>query len=210
MGTAGFVVLFEIHAEPMKPPPTRVQSSARLLVAAGWVLLLQACGDGGGGSPTSPTVTPNRAPVVSGIACSPCQGTTATVGTEVTFSVDVRDPDGDALTYSWSVTGGEIVGTDDREVLTWRPPSDLTEVEVSVVVTDGSGGAGYVHGDRGRESSAGDLQGSSARHGASSWPSPAAGRLPSLRTPAIPMMTRSRTPGASPGEKSLGRTTSPS
>ena len=34
----------------MKPPCTRAQPSGRLLVAAGFVLvLLQACGDGGGG-----------------------------------------------------------------------------------------------------------------------------------------------------------------
>ncbi len=127
----------------MKTPCTRAQPSGRLLAAAGLVLVvLQACGDGGGGSPVSPTVTPNRPPVVSGIACSPCESSTATVGTEVTFSVDVRDPEGDALTYSWSVTGGEIVGPNDQEVLTWRPPSDLAEVEVSVLVTDGRGGQG--------------------------------------------------------------------
>lgn len=127
----------------MKTPYTRVQPSGRLPAAACFVLLvLQACGDGGGGSPVAPTVTPNRSPVVSGIACSPCVSSTATVGTEVRFSVDVHDPEGDALTYSWSVTGGEIVGPNDQEVLTWRPPSDLAEVEVSVVVTDGRGGQG--------------------------------------------------------------------
>lgn len=125
----------------MKALCTRAQPSGRLLPAAGVVLVvLQACGDGGGGSPASPTVTPNRPPAISGIACSPCESSTATAGTDVTFSVDVSDPDGDALTYSWSVTAGEIVGSDDQDVLTWRPPSEPQEVEVSVVVTDGRGG----------------------------------------------------------------------
>ena len=127
----------------MKTPCTRAQPSGRLPAAAGFLLaILQACGDGGGESPVSPTVTSNRPPAISGIACSPCVSSTATVGTEVTFSVDVRDPEGDALTYSWSVTGGEIVGPNDREVLTWRPPADLAAVEVSVLVTDGRGGQG--------------------------------------------------------------------
>ena len=125
----------------MKTPCTRAQFPRSLLAATGFTLvLLQACGDGGGGSPASPSGAPNRPPAISGIACSPCEGSTATVGTEVTFSVDVRDPDGDALTYAWSVTGGEVVGPSGQDVLTWRPPSDLTEVEVSVVVTDGREG----------------------------------------------------------------------
>ena len=125
----------------MKPRCTPARPAGRLLVSAGFALvLLQACGDGGSGSPGSPSGPLNRPPVVSGIACSPCEGTTATVGTEVTFSVEVRDPDGDALTYAWSVTGGEIVGPDNQNALRWRPPSDGAEVKVSVVVTDGRGG----------------------------------------------------------------------
>jgi hypothetical protein len=48
------------------------------------------------------------------------------------------DEDGDALTYSWEASRGNIQGTDS--VVTWVAPNDSCDVIIAVTVSDGRGG----------------------------------------------------------------------
>jgi hypothetical protein len=49
-----------------------------------------------------------------------------------------RDPDGDELSYSWSVDGGDISG--DGAVGDWSTPDENGAYTITVTVTDGRGG----------------------------------------------------------------------
>lgn len=62
-------------------------------------------------------------------------------GVVLSLSVEVRDPDGDPLTYEWSATTGTISGSGPQ--VTWTPPMRMGEPEsgvVTVVVSDPKGG----------------------------------------------------------------------
>ena len=86
-------------------------------------------------------VSVNRPPEIARVVCSPrCESMAVAGGSEVTFFVDVNDPDDDPLTYSWSVTGGAIRGPDNQAVMTWLAPASRAAVDVSVVVADARGG----------------------------------------------------------------------
>jgi len=99
----------------------------------------------------APTVVPNNPPttavsaspsrVVLAANCGPneipSEGCTAT-GTQVQLAANATDPDGDTLLYTWSTTGGRIVG--DGANVSW----DLSGVQpgtytASVEVDDGCG-----------------------------------------------------------------------
>lgn len=81
-----------------------------------------------------PTVD-NSAPEITGFYIAPKQPSTADT---VTITVEARDPDGDALTYSWQLDGVSQNATSAR--VTWRnpPPAGHTVV---VTVSDGKGGS---------------------------------------------------------------------
>jgi hypothetical protein len=50
---------------------------------------------------------------------------------------NATDPDGDALTYEWTATGGNISGT--GTVVNWTAPPEVDIYNVTVVVKDGHG-----------------------------------------------------------------------
>jgi PKD repeat protein len=84
---------------------------------AGWnavwlaILFLGGCGGGSSTTPTTPTppVAQNRAPVVGDISVSP-RGIGLMSATIFTFTAaNVSDPDGDALTYSWTSNDGSPI-----------------------------------------------------------------------------------------------------
>jgi len=80
-------------------------------------------------------VTPNEPPVVAGISAEP-----ALVLPGATVSVVCRatDPNGHALGYEWTSTGGEIAGI--GPIITWTAPSTPGSYPVHVRAYDGLGG----------------------------------------------------------------------
>jgi hypothetical protein len=94
--------------------------------------------DGNGGTATrsvSITVT-NRNPQISSLTATPA---TVVTGGNSTIGCTASDPDGDALTYSWIYTGGSISGSGNT--VTWTAPSTPGVYTVTVIVSDGKGGA---------------------------------------------------------------------
>lgn len=56
----------------------------------------------------------------------------------VPVECSARDPDGDELSYAWSVDGGEITG--EGAVGNWVTPDANGTYTITVTVTDGRGG----------------------------------------------------------------------
>ena len=72
-----------------------------------------ACG-GGDKSPSTPTPSSNRAPVIGALTVSP-QGMGIQSATIFTFlGQNVSDPDGDALTYSWVSSDGASIASNTQ------------------------------------------------------------------------------------------------
>jgi hypothetical protein len=61
------------------------------------------------------------------------------VDTEYTVSAYATDPDGDTLTYSWSVAGGSVYD-EDVNPMEWTTPSTPGFYNITVTVNDGNGG----------------------------------------------------------------------
>ncbi len=76
----------------------------------------------------------NLAPVVPGIQRS---APYTVPNGELTFSTAATDPNGDPLTYNWSVSSGNLSGSGSS--VTWSAPSVEGVVTVSVTVTDDQG-----------------------------------------------------------------------
>jgi hypothetical protein len=92
-------------------------------------------------------VEQNRPPEVSDIIVRD-RNTQTTVNYAVTsslydLSVNVNDPDGDALTFSWSLSGSINPGSlsnSNSNPASWTAPYYATWVTITVVVDDGNGG----------------------------------------------------------------------
>lgn len=87
---------------------------------------------------TTPPVTPppaNRPPTVRA-TCDPC---TVEVGKVSTVTADAQDPDGDPLTYRWTVNSGSLANPTNRQT-PWTAPMVIGPVPVTVTVNDGRGG----------------------------------------------------------------------
>ena len=100
------------------------------------IIVLTACG-GSSTAPMTTTTVPlggNRPPVVTSVTVDPPFGIQDK--TQVRFSAGVTDPDGDPLTYAWSIGGGSFTGS--TVVITFVTGGALT---ASVTVSDGRGGA---------------------------------------------------------------------
>jgi len=80
-------------------------------------------------------VVANRPPVISSMTASADR---AFPGGSVTIICQAEDPDGHAITYEWSASGGHIEGA--GEEVTWTAPDPLGEYSVTVVVSDEYGG----------------------------------------------------------------------
>jgi hypothetical protein len=61
------------------------------------------------------------------------------IGLEYTFSAAASDPDGDSLSYYWSVSGGSIANPNTNPVK-WTMPANAGNYDITVTVDDGNGG----------------------------------------------------------------------
>jgi outer membrane protein OmpA-like peptidoglycan-associated protein len=92
-------------------------------------------------APPAPTPTPapqpvaNRPPTVTG-RCEPC---TVEVGRALTLSATGQDPDGDPLTYRWTVPSGTLASPAERQTQ-WTAPQQEGPVQATITVNDGKGG----------------------------------------------------------------------
>lgn len=78
----------------------------------------------------------NNNPVITSVTVS---SPSVESGSVVTVTVVASDPDGDALTYTYVVSGGAIQG--NGATATWTAPSIAGSYSVTVTVTDGNGGS---------------------------------------------------------------------
>lgn len=60
-------------------------------------------------------------------------------GESYTVTAEASDPDGDNLTYQWSVTGGTVANLNVNPI-SWKAPDAPGDPQLSVVVRDGKGG----------------------------------------------------------------------
>jgi hypothetical protein len=77
----------------------------------------------------------NASPEIKGISIS---SNTLYVGKQYDVSVDAIDPDGDTLSYSWSVSDGSIVDSTVNPAK-WNAPATTGDYQLSVTVNDGKG-----------------------------------------------------------------------
>jgi hypothetical protein len=99
---------------------------------------VSACGSSGGGGSTPTTPTPpapqaNRSPLINNLTFSPTFGIARL--TQFQYGAAASDPDGDSVTYSWSLAGNP----------TSNPSGAVTfvngfEGSATLTVTDGKGG----------------------------------------------------------------------
>ncbi len=105
------------------------------IVAVLFLLFCTACGP-----PTSPRSPTNRPPVIGGnkIAVAPV---IITPGSTATLTVSATDPDGDALTFTWTAQMGDVpTGPRADRMITYRAPDIPSNDIVKVTVSDGRGG----------------------------------------------------------------------
>lgn len=72
------------------------------------------------------------APIISSMTASP---TNTTTGQPLTFDVRATDPNGQALSYSWSTTSG-VISASAGQMVSWVPPSTPATYPVQVVITN--------------------------------------------------------------------------
>ncbi len=76
----------------------------------------------------------NRPPVVHSITADP---EFVVCGRASTLAAEASDPDGDALSYTWSATGGTFPEGPTGFSVTWTAPDEPGEVTANVTVSDG-------------------------------------------------------------------------
>jgi hypothetical protein len=79
--------------------------------------------------------SPNHQPAITSLGAEP---ETVLPSGSSQITCNATDPDGDALSYEWTATGGDISGT--GEVVSWTAPQEFGTYNVTVVVDDGRGG----------------------------------------------------------------------
>jgi len=77
----------------------------------------------------------NQPPQVSSLTPAQTQVPPSSI---IEVRCDASDPDGDALTYDWSSTGGTFSGTGN--VVSWAAPEQYGNWDIIVTVKDGKGG----------------------------------------------------------------------
>lgn len=114
----------------------KIKFGAILTMLATAMVLGSACGPGAGQPPTQPGPGGNQAPVISSLTSAQMQVYPLSI-TELRR--DAKDPDGDAINYEWSCTGGKFSGT-GTPVVSWIAPEKLGDYDIKVTVTDDKGG----------------------------------------------------------------------
>jgi len=119
----------------------RSNLSLRLAFACALGLIITSALSGcGGQANTQPVQAPpepaNNTPIITGL-----QADTQVVQPlgKSNFTCAASDPDGDTLAYRWTTTAGIIDSS--GAAVTWTAPKDPGSYTVSVVVSDGKGGA---------------------------------------------------------------------
>lgn len=85
--------------------------------------------------PPAPPAPQNRPPTVQA-QCDPC---TVEVGRTSSLTATGTDPDGDALTYRWSVPSGSLASPSERQTQ-WTAGQQEGPVQATVTASDGKGG----------------------------------------------------------------------
>ena len=83
----------------------------------------------------------NSNPVISSVTVNPASAETNSM---VTVTVAASDPDGDALSYTYTVSGGAIAPNGASAM--WTAPGQAGAFSVSVTVSDGKGGTASNNG----------------------------------------------------------------
>jgi len=96
------------------------------------VVLLFIAGMVGLGCKTTPGA--NHAPTITALSLPD----SVEAGNDASFSCTASDPDGDALSYSWTCSSGTLLSTNTRAVQ-WTAPAASGQVTVTVVVRDSFG-----------------------------------------------------------------------
>ena len=78
----------------------------------------------------------NHEPVITSLNAEPA-GVIPSASCQIVCNAS--DADGDELSYNWSVSGGELTG--DGTTVTWTAPHSEGSHNITVIVTDGKGGA---------------------------------------------------------------------
>jgi len=84
--------------------------------------------------PPPPPAPANRPPTVS----ARCEPGTVAPGGSATVIATAQDPDGDAITYSWTAASGTLATPTDRQSV-WTAPMAAGSYPVTVTVTDARG-----------------------------------------------------------------------
>jgi hypothetical protein len=80
----------------------------------------------------------NRNPVIDDITLS---SSTIEINKIYAVTADVTDPDGDTLTYNWTVSsGGGSINLDTSNPMKWTTPAAAGDYSIQVKVKDGKGG----------------------------------------------------------------------
>lgn len=107
----------------------------RVAAIAGALALASACGtDRSPVAPTLPVVPANRSPSISSVTVSPASGVSEV--TPFRLAAAGIDPDGDQMTYRWTIGAAELTGQSPSTTITGDG-----SVAVTLTVTDGRGGA---------------------------------------------------------------------
>jgi hypothetical protein len=97
------------------------------------VIVLDSCG-GGVMKKVTIEVRANRSPTINSLVAN---GVWTTPSGILQVTCNATDPDGDALTYEWTATRGNISGT--GAVINWTAPQEVGIYNVAIVVQDGHG-----------------------------------------------------------------------
>src|SRR5690606_13513154 len=103
-----------------------LKRSTRLLLALA-VAVLAACDSGGPSEPTNEQPTLTVEPAID-----------VDAGDAVTLSASASDPDGDALTYTWTQVSGPPVGPLSGATPSFSAPDDVVTLAFDVTVSDGT------------------------------------------------------------------------
>jgi hypothetical protein len=85
--------------------------------------------------PPAEVTRPNRVPLIEKINYTP----DTMASSEAQIECLAKDADGDNLTYKWEAEAGKITGTGQN--VWWMPPGKMGTYPITLVVSDGKGGA---------------------------------------------------------------------